>query len=133
MLFRSLDRNELAVDINYNKSLQRLLQNIKTFRNNINAKFVKIPEQTSLGVVTYYALSPVSIDSLPVFSSDVENELVGVGVNELHIPQVLNREITKLFKALDLLRDYLKVTTEGVPNAKIETTGISVVCQQPFC
>jgi hypothetical protein len=120
-----LEKQDFATDINYNKCLQRLVQNVKMFRNNLNGKFVKSYKKSAFGDITYFALSPVAIADQPVFSDDVENEVVSVGVNELHIPQVFNREITKIYKALEQIKEFLNISTIS------ESTAASI--QENFC
>jgi hypothetical protein len=110
-----LDRHDFASDLNYNKSLQRLVHNVKTFRNSLNAKFVKVVEKTAVGDVTYFSLMPVAVADRPVFEDDVENEIVCIGVNEFHIPPVFNRELAKIYKALDKLKEYLSISNTAEP------------------
>jgi hypothetical protein len=128
-----LSKSELASDLNYNKSFQRMTQNLKTFRSKLISKFVKATEYTKIGVISYYALSPVAYNSLPSLLEDVENESVGVGVNELHIPQVLNRELAKLYSSIEILRAFLNISDITLPNVRIDDSGISVACSEPFC
>ena len=122
-----LSNEDFAEDINYNKSLIRMAQNIKYYRNIINSKFVIATETIPSGTITYFTLTPISPSERPVFSSYIENENIGVGVNELHVPQVLNRELEKLFNALDLLRNYLEVS-----DIRIQS-GVNNGCFSPFC
>jgi len=114
-----LDKQEFASDVNYNKSLVRLTQNIKTFRNNLNSRFVKIYKKTDIGDLYYFALDPVPVGDQPQFEKDVENESVNIGVNELHIPQVFNRELTKIYNALDQLRLFLNISDLSLSSASI--------------
>jgi hypothetical protein len=128
-----LSKSEMASDLNYNKSFQRMTQNLKTFRSKLISKFVKATEYTKIGIISYYALSPVAYSSLPALLEDVENENVGVGVNELHIPQVLNRELTKLYSSIEILRAFLNISDITLPNVRIDDSGVSVACSEPFC
>ena len=122
-----LDKNEFAEDINYNRCMIRLVQNIKNFRDIFNSKFVVATEQLPSGVVSYFTLVPISTDDLPRFSDDIENENIGIGVNELHVPPVLNREFKKIYEALDILREYLTVSDIRVQS------GLNNGCFSPFC
>jgi hypothetical protein len=133
--FNYWDNSQLAVypdeftsDLNYNRSLKRMAQNIKSFRNTLNAKFVLYPQQTKNGSANYLTWIPINKDSLPKFSNDVENETLGVGVNELHLPQVFNKELVKLYKAIDELKKFLDVS-----NINPDSINKTVNCKQPFC
>jgi len=128
-----INKNEFATDTNYNRSLVRIAQNIKMFRNMLNAKFSKVTEKTFNGVVTYYALVPVSVQERPLFDDAVENETLGVAVNEYHIPQVLNRELRKLHESIVSLKEFLDISAISLPDFKIENSGISVLCPNGFC
>jgi hypothetical protein len=123
-----LNRDEFAEDLNYNRSLTRMVQNIKSYRDIINSKFVIATEQLPSGSVSYFTLVPIdgSLDR-PEFSSFIEDENIGVGVNEFHIPQVLNRELKKIYDALVLLKDYLTVSDIRVQ------AGVNKGCFSPFC
>lgn len=123
-----LNREEFAQDLNYNKSLVKMAQNIKSFRDIINSKFVIATEQLPSGTVSYFTLVPIdgNLDR-PVFSDFIENENLGVGVNEFHIPQVLNRELKKIYDALVTLKDYLAVSDIRVQ------AGVNKGCFSPFC
>jgi len=104
-----LNKDDLALDLNYNLSLTRVCQNIKQFRDNLNSKFVLVLEKTNFGIIEYFSIYPISTKNKLVFSDDIENEKIDIGVNEFHIPQVLNREFKKLYIALEQLRDYLEI------------------------
>jgi hypothetical protein len=116
-------RQEMAQDTVYNRALKRMAQNMKTFRDNMNSKFVIKTEITDIGAISYFTLEPIAANSLPVLDTDVENETLFVGVNELHIPQSINKELIKLYNSLNILSDILTVTntgsdtTEGCPEA----------------
>jgi hypothetical protein len=122
-----LSNDDFAEDLNYNKSLSRLAQNIKSYRNIINSKFIIATENIPSGTITYFSLTPISPSERPVFSDFIEKENIGVGVNELHVPQILNREFEKIFNALDLLRTYLEVS-----DVRIQS-GVNNGCFSPFC
>jgi hypothetical protein len=106
-----LKKNEFAQDLNYNVALNRLAQNIKNFRDSLNAKFVLVSEQTSRGRVTYFTIVPISKNEIVSLDVDVESENLMIGVNEFYIPSVINREIVKLFKSVTQLKTYLDVST----------------------
>ena len=110
-----LKRENFAQDLEYNNiSFLRMVQNIKQFRDNLNSKFVLTSEQTTSGVIQYFSFIPVSNDQKPVFSENIENEKIGVGVNELHIPQVINRELGYIYDALVILKDFLNISDINV-------------------
>ena len=101
--------NEFASDIIYNRSLLRIVQNIKTFRDTLNFKFNILTQETQNGPSSYFTISPVSKNELPIFETDIENETLGVGVNELHVPEVLNKELEKIYNSLISLSDFLAI------------------------
>lgn len=123
-----LNREEFAEDINYNRSLVRMVQNIKSYRDIINSKFVIATEQLPSGSVSYFTLVPIdgNLDR-PTFSDFIEDENIGVAINEFHIPQVLNRELKKIYDALVILKDYLTVSDIRVQ------AGVNKGCFSPFC
>jgi hypothetical protein len=122
-----LNREEFTQDINYNRAFTRLIQNIKSFRNIFDSLFVIATHQEKFGTVRYFTKTPISVETRPVFSSDIENETVMVGVNEFNIPQVINRELKKIYDALLVLNNKLTITSNLV------LTGINTGCQDPFC
>jgi len=123
-----IDRNEFASDVNYNRCLIRIAQNIKTFRNSLNYRLVLATEQTIAGVITYFASVPVNIGDLPIFHEDVEYDTLGVGVNELHIPQTMNKELDILWEAIYLLKDFLDIKAFN-----IQSNNLNQGCENEFC
>jgi len=128
-----LKKDDFASDISYNRCLKRISQNIKTFRNNLNGKFSKVTERLSVGIVTYYAQIPVSIEEQPSLHKDVEKDTVSVGVNEFHLPQILNREIDKIYDSILSIKQFLDIYALSLPDFKVEGSGVSVICPQGFC
>lgn len=122
---------EFAEDKTYNKALSRITDNILMFRNSLNSQFKKIISTAER--LEYFAIYPISVADRPIFEKDVENNNVKIGVNELHIPQVLNRELVKLYNSLQSLADFLKITELNFPTIKIEGIGSYVECPEPFC
>jgi hypothetical protein len=120
-----LKKQELAQDIAYNRALKRMAQNLKTFRNNLNSKFVIKSEITDAGTLSYFALEPIKTNSLPSLYTDVENENLFVGVNELHVPQSINKELVKLYNSLTILSNFLTVETSNEDGLE--------GCPEPFC
>lgn len=120
-------REEFAQDINYNRSFTRLIQNIKSFRDIFDSMFIVAEKKENFGTVRFFTKTPIAIDTRPVFSNDIENETVMVGVNEFNIPQVLNREIKKIYDALLVLNKKLTITSNLI------LTGINTGCLDPFC
>lgn len=123
----TLSREQFVDDISYNMSFDRLVQNIKSFRNIVDSRFVIVTEQKPYGTIEYYAKSPISIYDRPSFSDDIEFDNVKVGVNEFNIPQVLNRELVKIYDALNYLADYLSITDVN------SLSSINTGCGSPFC
>lgn len=117
-------KNEFTSDVNYNRALVRMVQNIKAFRDTLNAKFVIAKEHIQGNVVTYFSYMPINVSERPVFSDDIENETLGVGVNELHIPPVLNKELKKIYVALEQLSDFLSIHNYIINNSD---------CYDAFC
>lgn len=122
-----VSNDEFATDIVYNRALTRLVQNIKTFRDLIDSRFVIVTETTKYGTVRYYSKFPVSVEYRPTFSDDIENEKVMVGVNEFNIPSVFNREFKKIYDALTELNSFLTITDVRL------LSGIDIGCSSPFC
>jgi len=120
-----LQSDELASEKNYNRALKRITQNVKKYRDSIESKFVIATEAGINGTVTYFASVPVKTTERPEFSSYIENEEIGVGINELHIPQVCNRELKKVYDALEILEALLSITSYEVENQEN--------CNSPFC
>ena len=117
--------DEFSSDLNYNRSLNRIAQNIKTFRDNLNAKFVLANEQTKYGIITYFSWIPIDVETdLPSIDLNVENETLGVGVNELHVPSVFNRELEKLYNSIDSIKGFLEIKNYVVNNNN---------CADQFC
>jgi len=110
-------KNEFSSDLNYNKSLIRITQNIKSFRDILNSRFVIISENIKNKIITYFSYFPIDmISESPVFSEDVENENVTIGVNELHLPSVINTQLKKIYQSLEILSDFLSVKNYNVQN-----------------
>ena len=93
----------------------------------MDSRFIIATEQTSYGTVRYFAKSPIAVSSRPYFSNDIEEETVKVGVNEFNIPQVINRELKKIYEALQYLAGYLSITDVRL------LSGINTGCTDPFC
>ena len=127
-----LKKEEFATDVNYNLALNRTAQNIKTFRNSLNGKFVLVAEQTSRGTATYFSLLPISKDDVAVFENDIEQEKLRIGTNEFHVPTVINRELSKLYNSQLKLKENLDVSSSS--NNSSSTTGNSNSnCSGEFC
>jgi hypothetical protein len=109
-------------DLYYNLSLNRIAQNIISFRDSLNAKFIIATENVRTNIVTYFSYLPIT--QKPELNEDVENFNIGVGVNELNIPPVLNRELQKLYYALLYLADFLSIKNYSVNNLE---------CLDSFC
>lgn len=110
-----VSEDELSSDINYNRSLLRMAQNLKTFRDTLNAQMVLVK-----ALVSYISWIPIKISDQPILHSDIENETLGVGINELHVPSVFNKELAKLYSSLTNLLLFLNINN-AMP--EIECTG----------
>ena len=129
-----LKKEEFATDINYNLALNRTAQNIKTFRNSLNAKFVLVSEQTARGTATYFSLIPILKEDNVKFDKellDVENENLKIGVNEFYIPDVINRELKKLHDSQIKLRANLDVSFTDSSTSNLD--GTKSKCGGDFC
>ena len=120
-----INSNELAQNLNYNRALNRFAKNIKNFRDSLDSKFVLLTENSNSGTVTYFAKQPINNQERPIFSDDIENVTLGVGINEYHIPQVLNREFDKIYDAINELKEFLNIKT-------VNSSSING-CQDVFC
>lgn len=117
-----VDKNEFVSDLNYNRCLTRMAQNIISFRDTLNSKFVIATENKNNNVVKYFTYVPVS--EKPELNDDISNLDIGVGVNELHLPIVFNRELKKLYYGLIQLADFLSIKNYIVSNEN---------CYESFC
>jgi hypothetical protein len=123
-------KDEIVQDLTYNRSLLRLTQNIKNFRNSLESKLELVSEYTAAGVLNYFGLAPVKAELRPKFLSDVENDLVAVGVNELHVPSVINRELNKLYESLLVLKEFLDISNVVVESSLGKSLN---KCSSLFC
>jgi hypothetical protein len=126
-----LKKEEFATDINYNLALNRTAQNLKTFRNSLNAKFVLVTEQTARGSATYFTLVPILKEDNVKFETDVENEKLKIGVNEFYVPSVANRELKKLYDSQIKLRENLDVSFSDSSTSNLD--GEKSKCGGDFC
>lgn len=128
-----LSNDEFPDDITYNRSLNRLAQNIKSYRDTLDSRFVIVTEKTDAGTIEYFSLYPVSYQNRPIFSDKIENETLGVGVNEFHVPQVFNRELEELYNALLTLKDFLNIKDVRILNTSQSLDNINTGCDGAFC
>jgi hypothetical protein len=112
-------------------ALNRTAQNLKTFRNSLNGKFVLVSEQTARGSATYFSLIPILKEDNVKFGSDVENEKLKIGVNEFYIPDVVNRELKKLHDSQISLRENLDVSFSDSSSSNLD--GEKSKCGGDFC
>ena len=121
----TVNKEEFSSDIVYNRSLKRIVQNIKSFRDTLNAKFIIATENVQENVITYFSYMPIDlILESPKFLEDIENETLGIGVNELHLPPVINKELYKIYSALETLTKFLNIENYFVKNSD---------CLEGFC
>lgn len=121
--------DEFSTDLNYNRSLIRIAQNIKSFRSSLNARFIIAAEQTKFGSITYFSWIPINIETdLPTLDIDVESETMGVGINELHVPPVFNREFKKLYNSIESIKSFLEIR-----NVAVESGNPNNECLGQFC
>jgi hypothetical protein len=120
----SVNKNEFSSDLIYNRSLIRITQNIKSFRDTLNSKFVIATENIKDKVISYFSYIPINYGERPIFINDLEEETLGVGVNELHVPSVINKELEKIYNALLTVTDFLNIKNYEVQNLE---------CIKTFC
>lgn len=122
--------DELNQDIVINRVLSRLTNNIMNFKNSLESKLDLTSESTSAGIITYFRLTPIKVDQRPYLGFDIENNNIYVGVNELHTPSVINRELEKLYNSLILLKQFLDINVVSISS---ETGREIDKCLSPFC
>jgi hypothetical protein len=125
-----INPNELAQDMVINRSLSRLCYNIVNFRNSLESKLLIASESTPAGVIEYFRLYPIKANLRPLLGNDIETNRVAVGVNELHTPSVINRELKKIYDACTVIKQFLDietVTTESEIGRSIDK------CPNAFC
>ena len=125
-----INRNELSQDFVINRTLSRLCYNLVNFRNSLESKLLISSESTPAGVIEYFRLYPINANSRPKLEKDVEDNKVAVGVNELHTPSVINRELKKIYDSCLFIKEFLDintVTTESETGRNIDK------CPSVFC
>jgi hypothetical protein len=125
-----IKKDEMVQDIVLNRSLSRLSQNIINFRNSLESKLELTKEFTPAGEISYFRTYPIKANTRPNLGQEIENNQIAVGVNELHTPSVINKEIQKIYDALLKLKTFLDVeviSTESEIGRNLEK------CKSPFC
>jgi hypothetical protein len=125
-----INPNELSQDLVINRALSRLCYNLVNFRNSLESKLLLASESTPAGVIEYFRLYPIKANLRPKLGSDVELNKVAVGVNELHAPSVVNRELKKIYDACLVIKKFLdieNITTESEIGRSIDK------CPSVFC
>ena len=107
-------QDEMVQDLVINRVFTRLCQNIVTFKNSLESKLELTEESTPAGIITYFRSYPVSSNNRPNLGYDVENNTVEVGVNEIHSPSVLNRELKKIYDALLQVKYFLDIQSTTI-------------------
>jgi hypothetical protein len=121
---------ELVQDLTYNRCLLRMGQNIKNFRNSLEAKPQLVSEFTVAGQLNYFGLAPLKSNLRPKLQNDVERDMVAVGVNELHNLSIINRELQKLYDSLMILKKFLDIETVAVDSSLGQSLN---KCNSLFC
>lgn len=122
--------DELNQDIVINRVFSRLINNIINFKNSLESKLDLTSESTSAGIITYFRLTPIKVEQRPYLGFDIESNNVYVGVNELHNPSVINRELEKIYNSLILLKQFLDINVVSISS---ETGREIDKCLSPFC
>jgi hypothetical protein len=100
---------ELSQDFVINRAMSRLCYNLVNFRNSLESKLTLSSESTIAGIIEYFRLYPLKAELRPKLGNDVESNNVAVGVNELHVPSVVNREFKKIYDALLVIKTFLDI------------------------
>lgn len=125
-----INPNELSQDLVINRALSRLCYNLVNFKNSLESKLLIASESTPAGVIEYFRLYPIKTNLRPNLVNDVETNRVAVGVNELHTPSVVNRELKKIYDSCLIIKKFLDietVTTESEVGRSIDK------CPSAFC
>ena len=125
-----IKQDELNQDIVINRVFSRLISNIMNFKNSLESKLDLTSESTSAGIITYFRLTPIKVEQRPYLGDDIENNNVYVGVNELHTPSVINRELEKIYNSLISLKQFLDINVVSISS---ETGREIDKCLSPFC
>jgi hypothetical protein len=104
-----INSEELSQDFVINRAISRLCYNIVNFRNSLESKLTLSSESTIAGIIEYFRLYPLKAELRPKLGNDVESNNVAVGVNELHVPSVVNRELKKIYDALLVIKTFLDI------------------------
>lgn len=104
-----INPEELSQDFVINRAMSRLCYNIVNFRNSLESKLTLSSESTIAGIIEYFRLYPLKAELRPKLGNDVESNNVAVGVNELHVPSVVNRELKKIYDALLVIKTFLDI------------------------
>jgi hypothetical protein len=99
------------------------IQQFNSTHMNIQVKFIIVTENINSKIVTYFSYLPVNVDTDVPDIGYIFNNL-SIGVNELHIPTVFNRELRKIYDSLQILADYLSIKNYSVSN---------IECNKDFC
>ncbi len=125
-----IKKDEMVQDIVLNRSLSRICQNIINFRNSLESKLELTKEFTPAGEISYFRAYPIKSNTRPNLGQEIENNQIAVGVNELHTPSVINKELQKIYDALLKLKTFLDIeviSTESDIGRNLEK------CKSPFC
>jgi hypothetical protein len=124
----SVQSNEFSSDFNYNRSLNRISENVIQFKNTLNSKFVIVNENTAIGTLKYFSWVPVTYKDLPTLDFALDDTYptykIGIGVNELHSPQVINRELGKIYNSINSVKNFLNIENYDITNSE---------CLSSFC
>jgi len=125
-----IKNDEMVQDIVLNRSLTRISQNIINFRNSLESKLELTTEYTPAGEISYFRTYPIKAETRPNLGSDIEKNQISVGVNEIHVPSVVNKEFQKIYDSLLKLKTFLDIeviSTESEIGRNLEK------CKSPFC
>lgn len=115
-----IKEEEYSQDWIFNRSLNRIINNINLTRKSIHSQFNVISLYTANNIIKYYSTSPItSTETTECLSL---SSISGVGANEIVLSQVLNNSLEKIYHCINSLVQYITV--------KYSTDN---VCEDNFC
>jgi hypothetical protein len=118
-----VQEEELYQDWVVNRSLHRLATNVDLLHRSIHSRFGVSKVNTKYGMQTRFATIPVS--RIDVANCDLVSK-IGVGVNEMSLSQIYNRDLTYIYSCLESI-------IEKVQTYLTSSTDNGGECKDVFC